>query len=201
MTNDASKEITTKCFNCSCDFTLRKSIYDNRRKRNDSGRMFCSMKCVYECFGKERSIKRQKCDICGNDIKNLKSKSKTCSLDCAMQYRYITYISDWKQGIVIPMLNGCVSSYIRRYLLEECDNKCSQCGWAEKNPHTNKIPLEVDHIDGNAENNLENNLRVLCPNCHSLTSTYKALNTGNGRKGRRKQAIMPPWLSGRASDL
>ena len=46
------------------------------------------------------------------------------------------------------------------------------------------IILELDHIDGNSENNGEQNLRCLCPNCHSQTPTYKAKNIGKGRKQR-----------------
>ena len=34
--------------------------------------------------------------------------------------------------------------------------------------------------------NKEDNFEVLCPNCHSLTSTYKSLNKGKGRKDRKK---------------
>ncbi len=44
--------------------------------------------------------------------------------------------------------------------------------------------LVSDHIDGNWRNNIENNLRLICPNCDSLTHTYAGLNRGNGRKGR-----------------
>ena len=47
-----------------------------------------------------------------------------------------------------------------------------------------QIPLLADHIDGNWRNNVENNLRLLCPNCDSLSPTYAALNRGNGRKNR-----------------
>ena len=54
------------------------------------------------------------------------------------------------------------------------------------NPYTGKIPLEVDHIDGDYTNNNENNLTLLCPNCHSLTPTYKGANSGRGRKTRHK---------------
>ena len=39
----------------------------------------------------------------------------------------------------------------------------------------------VDHIDGNSDNNSEENLRLICPNCHSLTSTYRGANRGHGR--------------------
>ena len=46
------------------------------------------------------------------------------------------------------------------------------------------IPLEVKHIDGNYLNNSEENLMLLCPNCHSLTSTYKGANLNRGKKER-----------------
>lgn len=36
----------------------------------------------------------------------------------------------------------------------------------------------MDHIDGNTENNVKENLRLLCCNCHALTSTYKGKNIG-----------------------
>lgn len=55
-----------------------------------------------------------------------------------------------------------------------------------KNLYTNTIPLEVEHIDGNYQNNSEDNLTILYPNCHSLTATYKGANKGHGRKDRKK---------------
>ena len=56
----------------------------------------------------------------------------------------------------------------------------------ETNKHTGNIPLEIEHKDGNYANNSEDNLELLCPNCHSLTATYKGANRGNGRKARNK---------------
>ena len=79
-----------------------------------------------------------------------------------------------------------ISMYIKTYLFRKFDNKCARCGWGEVNPYTNKIPLEVEHIDGNYKNNDENNLILLCPNCHALTSTYKGANLNKGRKSRKK---------------
>ena len=53
-------------------------------------------------------------------------------------------------------------------------NICSKCGINE----WNNLPLnmELDHIDGNRMNHKLENLRMLCPNCHSQTETYRAKN-------------------------
>lgn len=50
------------------------------------------------------------------------------------------------------------------------------------NPFSHTIPLDVHHIDGNYLNNSESNLLLLCPNCHSLTDNYKALNSDSSRE-------------------
>ena len=71
-------------------------------------------------------------------------------------------------------------------LIEKYNNKCSICGWCEENTYTKSIPLEVEHIDGNPYNNSPENVTLICPNCHSLTKTYKGANKGNGRRYYRK---------------
>ena len=56
------------------------------------------------------------------------------------------------------------------------ENKCHICenkGWQGK-----KIPLELDHIDGDHGNNRIKNLRLVCPNCHAQTSTYRVKKKG-----------------------
>jgi 5-methylcytosine-specific restriction endonuclease McrA len=65
---------------------------------------------------------------------------------------------------------------LRRIILAEnlLEYKCQNCNifeWDNK-----PLSLELDHIDGNRGNNLLSNLRFLCPNCHSQTSTYKGRN-------------------------
>jgi 5-methylcytosine-specific restriction endonuclease McrA len=69
-------------------------------------------------------------------------------------------------------------------MLEKYENKCCECGWGKINKYTGNIPLEVEHIDGNPYNTIEDNLKLLCPNCHSLTKSYKGANRGKGRKKR-----------------
>ena len=93
----------------------------------------------------------------------------------------------WKKGEESGVSGSYgISKHLKRYLLEKFHYKCSKCGWGETNPYTHTIPLEVEHIDGNYQNNIEDNLTILCPNCHSLTSTYKGANKGYGRKDRKK---------------
>jgi hypothetical protein len=60
---------------------------------------------------------------------------------------------------------------IKKWIKEERGNKCEECGiteWMGK-----PISMEVDHIDGDTTNNDISNLKVLCPNCHSLTPTWR----------------------------
>ncbi len=73
--------------------------------------------------------------------------------------------------------------------MKKYDEKCSVCGWNVKHPLMGHCPLEIEHLDGNAENNKEENLTILCPNCHALSPHYKNLNRGKGRKWRMDKYI------------
>jgi hypothetical protein len=53
--------------------------------------------------------------------------------------------------------------------------KCELCGWAMSSPD-GRIPVELDHMNGDKSDNRLENLRILCPNCHSLQLTHRGRN-------------------------
>lgn len=53
--------------------------------------------------------------------------------------------------------------------------ECERCGWAEQ-AEDGRTPLELDHINGDSRDNRIENLRILCPNCHSLQPTHRGRN-------------------------
>lgn len=87
----------------------------------------------------------------------------------------------------------------RLFKAEILKEKCALCGWNRK-ALDGRIPLELDHINGDHTDQRLINLRVLCPNCHSLQLTHRGLNKQIRRGGGigRRPALKKLWRKLRA---
>lgn len=125
--------------------------------------------------------KTKKCIHCGTHLNE--TSRKYCSNKCQKDKNYQDFIDDW---LINPDKYDKPSYHMKRYLIEKYNNSCSRCGWNKKHPVRGTVPLEMHHRDGNWRNNPPDNLDLVCPNCHSLTKTYRIGNRGNGRKEQRE---------------
>lgn len=138
---------------------------------NQTKSKFCSQSCAAKYQNRNNHWRKQRgilhdgrCLVCGN--KTSSKARKFCSSSCARE-------SDWLNITKPKIIEGkCPSGgSLKRYLIEKHTEKCASCGigplWNNK-----KLILQLDHIDGNSDNNLPINLRLLCPNCHTQTETH-----------------------------
>ncbi|QGV80422.1 HNH endonuclease [Streptomyces ficellus] len=84
-----------------------------------------------------------------------------------------------------PHASRTPNERLKRAMLESgCIERCALCGitptW-----QGHPLRLEVDHMDGDWRNNRMENVRFLCPNCHSTTDTYRG-------RGKARRATAPP---------
>ena len=134
---------------------------------------------------KEKSI----CKNCGKEfIPNSSSYGFYCCKKCQLNYqsreKYENYLKSSE-----PYRGQNNMRWVKKHILEEQDHKCAICGmedlWNDK-----PITFILDHIDGHANNNCRENLRLICPNCDSQLDTYKSKNKNSDRKERyRKKNI------------
>lgn len=163
-----------KCKNCEKGLP-----YENRHL------IFCNQACSAIYNNKQRRNARL-CASCG---KTLEKQRKFCSKKCSVEYRYKEYIQSWLRGEVPGNYsNGVgVSKAIHRWVEENQGHVCAICGlheWLNQ-----PIPLTLDHIDGNSQNNTPENFRLICSNCDRLQPTWGGHNRGKGRWSRRQRYI------------
>jgi len=153
-------------------------IMDYEKRHNK----FCSHSCSASFCNKKREKKvhgvgckyPHPCMFCGKLTRN----KKFCSHKCCSDFLLRKADKKIEDGIIVS------SQKLRRYLMIRLDNKCSKCGWGEKNPVSNTVCLDLHHIDGDHKNNVLSNVELLCPNCHSLTRTYKMVGNRSGESTR-----------------
>jgi endogenous inhibitor of DNA gyrase (YacG/DUF329 family) len=125
-------------------------------------------------------MKIYNCKHCGVECKKTAQKmNKFCSNKCQQRWYW--------ENVTRPKVESgqCThhSRLLRPYLIETQGEKCAECG--QNSIHNNKrLVLQLDHIDGNSDNNYPSNIRLLCPNCHSQTENF-----GSKGKGSRYKKI------------
>ena len=137
---------------------------------------------VNECetFNRGKKFKVKYCQNCGEQIKDGYYDRKFCSCKCSQDFVRNEKVKRWKEHP--EEFNGEYTyPFIKRYFLEKNNFKCEECGWGKQNPYTGNVTLELHHIDGDCTNNREENIQLLCPNCHSLTKTFGSLNKESKR--------------------
>jgi len=109
----------------------------------------------------------------GGNYSNIKKKLKKLKLDCkhwtGQGWNKEERLKDWDKYVR--------TSAVKKHLIAERGHKCEDCGlttWRDQ-----KIPLELDHIDGNHTNNSKDNLKLRCCNCHALTPTWRGRNNSS----------------------
>jgi hypothetical protein len=154
------------------------------RSRSGGPRKFCTRSCAASA---RNAAKARQCERCGVTMHDTKASQRFCTADCYRTAEYERLVAEWVAGGRSGGRWDGVNKFARRWLVETFGEACVVCGWCEIHPTTGRVPVQVDHIDGDPYNHRPENLRLLCPNHHSLTSTFGALNRGNGRSERYRR--------------
>lgn len=160
----------------NCDGKVQPKDHANRQK-------FCSRSCAATFNNLNGLIGKKQTGVdygsCPGCDFTFVRQQKYCSHKCREDHK----LRRWLAGEKFDSKWGTLPEFARSYLLQQADYKCPECNWDKINTVTGTCPLEIDHIDGNSSNNEVKNLQVLCPNCHSLTPTFRTLNRpGTGRQ-------------------
>jgi hypothetical protein len=166
-------------------------------------RLNINMKCEYGCNNEAKFLTKQGRNICcksstqcpvnraknSNGLKQCYATNQRSTVfatsheagNLARANSILTKQREQVQRFINGESNTLANSAIKRLLLREyyVEDKCIECGnneWRGK-----KLNLELDHIDGDNFNNSLENLRLLCPNCHSITDSYCGKNKNTGK--------------------
>lgn len=119
-------------------------------------------------------MKTYNCKTCGKESKVSHQKMNVyCSNACSAEGKLLESIERAKKGLVKERPT------LRKVLARLNGYACECCGISEYNGLP--LTLQVDHKNGLANDNSIDNLRLICPNCHSQSDTFGGRNKGQGR--------------------
>lgn len=140
----------------------------------------CPTNRAKNSLGLKAAYNEGKKTICNNnpDMKLMREKSIKSKKENA------------KKRFELGQSNHVSNHAIKRIMKDHYDRggSCEQCSITEWNGK--QLSFELDHIDGNNYNNSLDNLRFLCPNCHSQTPTFRGRNVNTGKKRVSDEDLM-----------
>ena len=150
-----------KCKKCGIDFQPIKGLIN-----------YCSLNCRNSrCWSHTDKLKKSKsAKTSEKAIKQRESLKTKEIIDKIAKTRKESH----KKHILESNYSDLSFESLRARILYEQNQKCNKCGLDEW--LNTKLVLELEHIDGNHFNNNRDNLEMLCPNCHSLTPTWRGRN-------------------------
>ncbi len=114
------------------------------------------------------------CEQCNAPFSTKDKKARFCSMDCHRDHRFETV------GFPNILAGKASHETLRLYLLRTI-GVCQECGqgqvWNGK-----PLSLHMDHKDGDSDNNTLENVRLLCPHCHSQTPNFGVKNKGSSSR-------------------
>lgn len=157
------------------------------KELSGTNKKHCSSECRKSVYQGNRKSVTIVCKYCGREFTGLYGR-KFCCNECSAAYNADKTIYAWKNG-EYKIGESCeLPQSIRTYLFNKANYQCEICGFEGYNKKTGKTILQIHHIDGDSKNSQEENLQVICPNCHAMTENYMGLNKGkSGRKTRYKK--------------
>ena len=149
---------------------MKQCTNEKCNKEIEDSKKFCSRSCA----ASHNNKKRKHSEETKNKIKDSLSKRKKTIRAKAASDAWVALSNN---ALMNEDFNNLSFSRMRKRVILEQNNKCGRCTlskWLGE-----ELVLELDHKDGNNRNNTRNNLIALCPNCHSLTPTWRGKNKSN----------------------
>jgi Zn finger protein HypA/HybF involved in hydrogenase expression len=161
--------IRVNCLECNNEFNKRTT--EIKRHPNN----FCSRSCAGK-YNNRKYPKKELKGLCLHCKIKIPSKNLFCSNQCKQNSHFNTQLQKIKENLIREPKTI-------KNVLNTINKNCWNCKlppiWDNK-----ILIMQLDHIDGNSDNNFLDNLRLLCPNCHTQTETFSTRQKKNTVRNR-----------------